>query len=115
MTSNGNKTEEGDVVPIDQSGTYRLGRAMPALSPGPELTAHGPIQAHGPAATTLFALWPFTRPVHAFRAPGGYRTQADIVNRSRDLRAAMGPGRRGWEGPLTTPRNRATSHSGGSS
>ena len=46
----------------------------------------------------LFALWPFTRLVHAFTAPVGYLFRPYIVYRSRDAaaQAARRP-RRGWE------------------
>ena len=36
---------------------------------------------------TLFALWPFTRLVHAFSAPIGYLFRPDVVYRSRDVAA----------------------------
>jgi nitrate reductase gamma subunit len=49
----------------------------------------------------LFALWPFTRLVHAFSAPIAYLFRPYIVYRSRDV-APKGqlvgpqPHRRGW-------------------
>ena len=42
----------------------------------------------------LFALWPFTRLVHAFTAPIGYLFRPYVVYRSRTGRR---PARRGWE------------------
>jgi len=52
----------------------------------PDLMAEAPIsfQLHGLAAMFLFALWPFTRLVHAFSAPLGYLTRPYVVYRSRD-------------------------------
>ncbi|MEU0535501.1 respiratory nitrate reductase subunit gamma [Amycolatopsis tolypomycina] len=44
----------------------------------------------------LFALWPFTRLVHAFTAPVTYLVRPYIVYRSRDRAAASRPVRRGW-------------------
>jgi nitrate reductase gamma subunit len=46
----------------------------------------------------LFALWPFTRLVHVFRAPLGYLTRPYIVYWSRDDQelGSHSP-RRGWE------------------
>ena len=52
-------------------------------------------------ALTLFALWPFTRLVHAFSAPIGYLFRPYIVYRSRDVTGGgelvgSHPRRRGW-------------------
>ena len=49
---------------------------------------------------TLFALWPFTRLVHAFTAPIGYLFRPYVVYRSRDVAArdelvGLHPRRRG--------------------
>ncbi|MDX3189718.1 respiratory nitrate reductase subunit gamma [Streptomyces sp. MN03-5084-2B] len=44
----------------------------------------------------LFALWPFTRLVHAFTAPLTYLVRPYIVYRSRDHATASRPVRRGW-------------------
>ncbi len=65
----------------------------------PELMAEAPLgfQAHGLAAFLLFALWPFTRLVHAFSAPIGYLWRPYIVYRSRSERLGTRPQRRGWE------------------
>nr|WP_246657745.1 respiratory nitrate reductase subunit gamma [Arthrobacter yangruifuii] len=52
----------------------------------------------------LFALWPFTRLVHAFTAPLQYLFRPYIVYRSRGKRPTPGTGtpRRGWD-PVGTP------------
>jgi nitrate reductase gamma subunit len=49
----------------------------------------------------LFALWPFTRLVHALSAPIGYLFRPYIVYRSRDVATptelvGSQPRRRGW-------------------
>jgi len=44
----------------------------------------------------LFAIWPFTRLVHAFTAPLGYLFRPYIVHRSRAASPAARPTRRGW-------------------
>ncbi|MDW6057398.1 respiratory nitrate reductase subunit gamma [Streptomyces sp. FXJ1.4098] len=48
---------------------------------------------------SLFAIWPFTRLVHAFTAPVGYLFRPYIVYRSRSAGARSRVPRRGWEGP----------------
>jgi len=66
----------------------------------PDLMAAAPwsFQAHGLVAMALFALWPFTRLVHAFSAPLGYLTRPYIVYRSRDdVQLGSHSPRRGWE------------------
>ncbi|MCE3554087.1 respiratory nitrate reductase subunit gamma [Pseudonocardia sp. RS11V-5] len=45
----------------------------------------------------LFAIWPFTRLVHAFTAPLGYLFRPYVVYRSRTAGPATRPPRRGWE------------------
>ncbi|GAA2864633.1 respiratory nitrate reductase subunit gamma [Pseudonocardia halophobica] len=45
----------------------------------------------------LFAIWPFTRLVHAFTAPLGYLFRPYIVYRSRAAGGATRAPRRGWE------------------
>ena len=45
----------------------------------------------------LFAIWPFTRLVHAFTAPLQYLFRPYIVYRSRAGGPAARPARRGWE------------------
>ena len=58
-------------------------------------------QIHVLIALLLFALWPFTRLVHAFSAPIGYLFRPYIVYRSRDTAekhqlVGSAPRRRGW-------------------
>jgi nitrate reductase gamma subunit len=58
-------------------------------------------QIHVFIALMLFALWPFTRLVHAFRSPFAYLFRPCIVYRSRDVTAnnqlvGSAPRRRGW-------------------
>ena len=83
---------------------YRTGlsvwfRAIFYLQPDPALMSAAPIgfQLHAIAAFGLFALWPFTRLVHAFTAPVGYLTRPYIVYRSRDEQMGSRATRRGWE------------------
>ncbi|GAA1848261.1 respiratory nitrate reductase subunit gamma [Myceligenerans crystallogenes] len=57
-----------------------------------------PFQVHMIIAFLLFALWPFTRLVHAFSAPVGYLTRPYVVYRFRDDGGTTGP-RKGWELP----------------
>lgn len=54
-------------------------------------------QLHTLIGMLLFAIWPFTRLVHAFTAPFQYLFRPYIVYRSRDAGAASRPARRGWE------------------
>ena len=78
-------------------------RSIFLLQPDGEAMAGAPLsyQVHAIIGMALFALWPFTRLVHAFSAPLGYLFRPYIVYRSRD---AAGPGesigsrprRRGW-------------------
>jgi nitrate reductase gamma subunit len=89
-------------------------RSLWYLQPQPELMAGVPasFQVHVVAAMLLFALWPFTRLVHAFSAPVGYLFRPYVVYRSRDDgRAGAGPGgsgshrpRPGWEPSTGPPR-----------
>ncbi|MEL4359115.1 MULTISPECIES: respiratory nitrate reductase subunit gamma [unclassified Luteococcus] len=65
-----------------------------------------PFHLHVLAALLLFAIWPFTRLVHAFTAPLHYLFRPYIVYRSRDGVATPSSqgtgGRRGWD-PIGTP------------
>jgi len=72
----------------------------------PELMAAAPLsfQAHSLTAFLLFALWPFTRLVHAFSAPIGYLWRPYVVYRSRDDRLGTRAGRPGWERVGEKPR-----------
>jgi nitrate reductase gamma subunit len=54
-------------------------------------------QLHTLIGMLLFAIWPFTRLVHAFTAPLGYLFRPYIVYRSRQAGATTRPPRRGWE------------------
>ncbi|GAY09680.1 respiratory nitrate reductase subunit gamma [Pseudonocardia sp. N23] len=54
-------------------------------------------QLHALIGMALFAIWPFTRLVHAFTAPLGYLFRPYVVYRSRSAGAATRPARRGWE------------------
>jgi nitrate reductase gamma subunit len=68
------------------------------------MTAAGPgFHIHALWAMALFAVWPFTRLVHAFTAPVHYLFRPYIVYRSRDQRPnGTALTRRGWE-PVGTP------------
>jgi len=91
-------------------------RSLWYLQPQPELMAGVPaaFQVHVVAAMLLFALWPFTRLVHAFSAPVGYPFRPYVVYRSRDAaRSGAAPGgsgthspRPGWE-PSAGPGKRS--------
>ncbi len=61
--------------------------------------AEAPIgfQAHSLTAFLLFALWPFTRLVHAFSAPVGYLWRPYVVYRSKDDRLGSRTERPGWQ------------------
>jgi nitrate reductase gamma subunit len=52
--------------------------------------AHAPLvyQCHALLALALFALWPFSRLVHAFAVPLGYVLRPYVVYRSRAQAAA---------------------------
>lgn len=84
-------------------------RSLFTLQPDPALMQGVPIsfEVHVTLAMLLFAVWPFTRLVHAFSAPVSYPFRPYIVYRSRD--AATGGGARsprpGWE-PSTDRRER---------
>jgi nitrate reductase gamma subunit len=73
-------------------------RGIFSLNPQPELMAQAPVgfQLHGIAAFLLFALWPFTRLVHAFSAPIGYLWRPYVVYRSKDDRLGTRAQRPGW-------------------
>ena len=66
----------------------------------------------------LFALWPFTRLVHAFTAPLNYLFRPFVVYRSRTAGPRSRDPRPGWEGvatptaPARAPRERSRSRSG---
>ena len=78
-----------------------VGHVIGLLIPESWTTAPASYQIHAIIGMALFALWPFTRLVHAFSAPIGYLFRPYIVYRSRDA-ARPGepigsrPRRRGW-------------------
>jgi nitrate reductase gamma subunit len=76
-------------------------RSLFYLQPKAELMTAVPndFKLHMLMAFALFALWPFTRLVHAFSAPVGYLTRPYVVYRSRDDRPGLRAARPGWDGP----------------
>jgi len=80
------------------------------LRPDVEAMAEAPLQFHLHALVgmALFALWPFSRLVHAFTAPLHYLFRPYIVYRSRD-RGDTGarPSRSGWSPVGTRDRDRS--------
>jgi nitrate reductase gamma subunit len=73
------------------------------------MTAAGiSFKVHALWAMGLFAVWPFTRLVHAFTAPVHYLFRPYIVYRSRDHRSTGSvPVRRGWDPVGTQDRDRS--------
>ncbi|RKT87472.1 nitrate reductase gamma subunit [Saccharopolyspora antimicrobica] len=72
------------------------------LQPHPELMANAPLdyRLHALLALALFALWPFSRLVHAFSAPVHYLFRPYIVYRSRSGdRVGTRQAPRGWQQP----------------
>jgi nitrate reductase gamma subunit len=61
-------------------------RGILTLRPDPELMAGAPIsfKLHALAAMLLFAIWPFTRLVHAWSLPFSFPLRPNIVYRRRD-------------------------------
>ncbi|QFZ19788.1 respiratory nitrate reductase subunit gamma [Saccharothrix syringae] len=74
-------------------------RGVLLLHPDPALMHDVPLvyRLHALAAMALFALWPFSRLVHAFSAPLHYLVRPYIVYRGRDDRLAARPAPRGWD------------------
>ncbi len=76
-------------------------RSIFALRPDVRLMAAAPVdyQVHTVVGMALFAIWPFTRLIHAFTAPLQYLFRPYIVYRRRPPAATPGarPARRGWE------------------
>ena len=72
-------------------------RSIFLLSPRPELMADVPLafKLHIVAGFLLFAIWPFTRLVHAVSAPVGYVTRPYVVYRSREGATSTARTRRG--------------------
>jgi nitrate reductase gamma subunit len=83
---------------------YRLSvapwfRSLFVLQPDLEAMSHAGLafQLHTLVGMLLFAIWPFTRLVHAFTAPVQYLFRPYIVYRSRRGGPMTRPQRRGWE------------------
>ena len=83
-------------------------RSIFYFNPQPELMAEAPLsfQVHGISAIALFAVWPFTRLVHAFTAPLSYFFRPYVLYRSRDDHEGSRSRRRGWDKVDTIPRRR---------
>lgn len=82
-----------------RDGTSVWFRGIFRLDLHPELMAAAPLsfQAHSLSAFLLFALWPFTRLVHAFSAPIGYLWRPYVVYRSKEDRLGNRASRPGWD------------------
>lgn len=104
-------------VKTGDSHNYRLSvsvwfRSLFVLHPDVQAMAGADIafQVHALIGMALFALWPFTRLVHAFSAPVGYLFRPYVVYRRR-VRAGDAPvsrpGRRGWDRVGTGTRGRS--------
>ncbi|WP_086827218.1 respiratory nitrate reductase subunit gamma [Allokutzneria sp. NRRL B-24872] len=74
-------------------------RGVLLLHPDPSLMASAPLsyRVHVLFAMVLFALWPFSRLVHAFSAPVRYLVRPYIVYRSRDERPVERRMSREWQ------------------
>ena len=74
-------------------------RSLFVLQPDIDSMAAAPLafRIHTLIGMLLFALWPFTRLVHAFTAPVAYLFRPYIVYRSRAADGMSRPARRGWE------------------
>ncbi|HEU4543708.1 MAG TPA: respiratory nitrate reductase subunit gamma [Jiangellaceae bacterium] len=74
-------------------------RSIFALQPDVAAMAEAPFsfQLHTLVGMLLFAVWPFTRLVHAFTAPVAYLFRPYVVYRSRDGGPASRRPRPGWE------------------
>ncbi len=72
----------------------------------PEMMADVPWQfkLHVLAGFTLFAVWPYTRLVHAVSVPVGYVTRPYVVYRSRDERTTSMRSHTAWE-PVRSHRS----------
>jgi nitrate reductase gamma subunit len=78
-------------------------RGIFTFAPDPELMADAPFlfQLHGVSVWLLYAVWPFSRLVHAWSVPLGYLTRSWIPYRSRNPRAARAYERARREGAET--------------
>jgi nitrate reductase gamma subunit len=76
-------------------------RSIFVLGPDVRLMAAAPVdyQVHTLVGMALFAVWPFTRLIHAFTVPVHYLFRPYIVYRRRAPASVPGarPSRRGWE------------------
>lgn len=75
-------------------------RSIFLLNPQAELMAGAPLsfRVHAFAGLLVFAIWPFTRLVHAFSAPFAYLTRPYVIYRDRgEHERGNRPARRGWE------------------
>jgi nitrate reductase gamma subunit len=85
-------------------------RSIFRLNPDVDAMASAPAQfkVHVLVGMLLFAIWPFTRLVHAFTAPVHYLFRPYIVYRSRDVRepASTGRARAGWSPVGTSDRRK---------
>jgi nitrate reductase gamma subunit len=76
-------------------------RSLFVLQPdvGSMAAAPASFRIHTLVGMALFAIWPFTRLVHAFTAPLHYLFRPYVVYRSRDARPSPGTSapRRGWD------------------
>ena len=83
-------------------------RSIFYFNPQPELMVSAPLsfKLHGFLAIALFAVWPFTRLVHAFTAPLSYFFRPYVLYRSRDDHEGSRSRRRGWDKVDTIPRRR---------
>jgi nitrate reductase gamma subunit len=84
-------------------------RSLFVLQPDVESMAQAPVQfhVHTLVGMMLFAIWPFTRLVHAFTAPVHYLFRPYIVYRSRDARTTGARAARpGWTPVGTRDRDR---------
>ncbi len=83
-------------------------RQLLIFNPQPELMVGVPweFQVHVIAGFMIFAVWPFTRLVHAFSVPVGYTTRPYVIYRSRDIRTQPVGQHAAWEGLHSGPRNR---------
>lgn len=73
-------------------------RSVLTFSPEPQLMTTVPLsfRLHVLAGFALFAIWPFTRLVHAVTIPVQYPTRPYIVYRARRASVSAAAGRRGW-------------------
>lgn len=92
-------------------------RSVLTLQPRPELMADVPLafRMHVVAGLLLFAVWPFTRLVHAVSAPVGYVTRPYVLYRSAtDESVSAAREARGWDPVGTRARKRRGSGRGDS-